>query len=84
MGRYWRHQPPRPWQHFLANGAPVQNNTPCTEGKAPSQSTERISRAVSRRIFGLAEDEPFNQTVFCELLEDVGFQVDIAADGCQA
>lgn len=55
------------------------------KAKPPSQSTEEKFRAQfpGAHIL-LAEDEPFNQTVFCELLEDVGFQVDIAADGSQA
>lgn len=45
-----------------------------------SVETRLRERAAGMRIL-LAEDEPINQEVLIEMLEDVGFSVDLASDG---
>lgn len=51
-----------------------------TEGGSPEERLKRIHAGA--RVL-LAEDEPTNQEVSRELLEQVGLQVDLAVDGVQ-
>ena len=53
------------------------------EAPHPSPETELRSRYAGARIL-LAEDEPVNQAVTLELLEDAGLRVDLAENGAQA
>ena len=52
-------------------------------GPELQDETQTVNALRGRRIL-LAEDNPINQEVARELLEDVGIQVDIAENGCQA
>ncbi|MBL8487288.1 MAG: response regulator [Rhodocyclaceae bacterium] len=66
----------------LAQGAAAP---PEPAGAAPEDRFEaRLrERHQGKRIL-LAEDEPINQEVSCDLLEEAGLAVDLAADGVQA
>jgi signal transduction histidine kinase/ActR/RegA family two-component response regulator len=52
---------------------------------APTFASQQAEEQLKRRAAGmrvlLAEDEPINQEVALELLEDAGFMVDLAEDG---
>lgn len=59
------------------------------EDEAPAEMTVAQSEVLLRRDFAgtrvlLVDDEPFNQLIGQELLEEVGLVVDVAGDGVEA
>jgi signal transduction histidine kinase/ActR/RegA family two-component response regulator len=69
---------------FTARLGKVVNAVPPTPTFAQDTAEVRIkSRYAGTRVL-LAEDEPINQEVSRGLLEDVGFIVELAADGAEA
>ncbi|MBS1158488.1 MAG: response regulator [Proteobacteria bacterium] len=51
---------------------------------APSATEKRLQAGYAGSLILLAEDEPINQEVSRELLQEVGLRVDLAEDGQQA
>ncbi len=66
----------------------LKSNTVTSEGPPSRPSLESAETVLLRDYAGtrtlLVEDDPVNQEVACELLQDAGLQVDLANDGQEA
>jgi CheY-like chemotaxis protein/anti-sigma regulatory factor (Ser/Thr protein kinase) len=65
-------------------GLDVNQAVPLVVSKSTLSAEQQLRRDYSGTRVLLAEDEPINQEVSIMLLEDVGFEIDLAADGVEA
>ncbi|MEO1399983.1 MAG: response regulator [Cyanobacteria bacterium J06635_1] len=63
---------------LVSDGSPVQVTKPATSGQGESDFAERHPLQIL-----LAEDNPVNQKVMLRLLQRIGYQADVAADGTE-
>ncbi|MDD2742578.1 MAG: ATP-binding protein [Rhodocyclaceae bacterium] len=65
-------------------GLDADQTAPLVERQSTLSAEAQLLRDYSGTRVLLAEDEPINQEVSMMLLEDVGFEIDLAADGVEA
>ncbi len=65
-------------------GLDANQAVPLVVSKSTLSAEQQLRRDYSGTRVLLAEDEPINQEVSVMLLEDVGFEIDLAADGVEA
>jgi len=65
-------------------GLAANQAAPVAERESTLAAEDQLLRDYSGTRVLLAEDEPINQEVSMMLLEDVGFDIDLAADGVEA
>ncbi|MBP7395129.1 MAG: response regulator [Zoogloea sp.] len=66
------------------NQASARDESPAPTAQAPAITRQQLLAACTGRRVLLAEDNPLNQEIACELLTDAGLEVELAQDGREA